>query len=140
MYKLLSVFIGFLISVMILVNGKLAASTGNIGSAVIIHTTGIVAVFALLFIKKKTLKWPKGLPWYYLSGGAIGVLTIWSNNLAFSALGVSLTLALGLLGQTAAALLIDHFGLFGTKAQPLTFNRLVVLALIGSGIYAMTLS
>ena len=125
---------------MILVNGRLATDLGNIGSSIVIHATGMVAVLLLLSIKKKVPKLPKNLPWYYLSGGAIGILTILSNNYAFAGLGISLTLALGLLGQTAAALIIDHFGLFGTKVQPLTYNRFIVLILIGAGIYAMTLS
>lgn len=140
MYKLLSIFIGFLISLMVLVNGRLAADLGNIGSSIVIHASGMVAVLILLGIKKKAPTLPKNLPWYYLSGGAIGILTILSNNYAFAGLGVSLTLALGLLGQTVAALFIDHFGFFGTKPQPLTYNRLAVLALIGAGIYAMALA
>jgi transporter family-2 protein len=52
-------------------------------------------------------------------------------------LGVSLTLALGLLGQTISALAIDHFGWLG--ACVVTFDRRKIgsLALIASGIAVM---
>lgn len=137
MYKILSALIGLLISLMILVNGRLSGSAGNIGASVIIHGTGMLAVLALLFIKRHQFTFSRKIPWYLYSGGFIGVVTILSNNASFLALGVSLTLSLGLLGQTLASLIIDHYGFFGMTKQPFSTGRLGGLALIGAGIGCM---
>lgn len=137
MYKLLSALIGLFISLMVLVNGRLSADSGNIGSSVIIHGSGLLIVLLMLALSRKKLTFRSDVSWYLYSGGFVGVLIILSNNAAFSALGVSLTLSLGLLGQTLASLLVDHYGLFGMAKHPFGMGRIVSLALIGAGIVCM---
>ena len=70
---------------------------------------------------------------------AMGILAVLGNNLSFAALGVSATLALGLLGQTAAALLVDSFGWFGAQKLKFDKRRLVGALLIAAGAAAMML-
>lgn len=47
-----------------------------------------------------------------------------------SILGVALTTALVLAGQTGAGFLVDHFGWLGTPGQPLDRNRALAVAFI----------
>lgn len=98
MYKLLSAFIGALIALMIPLNGILAEVIGNYNTSVLIHTVGLIAVIIILLVGRFKLKIYKGIPLYLYSAGAIGVFTVLFTNMSFSALGVSLTIALGLLG------------------------------------------
>lgn len=139
MTKSLSALVGVLISLMVLVNGSLSLAAGNFGGAVIIHASGLVAVLLLLLFNRRKVAFLRYIPWYYYTGGIIGIMTVVSTTISFSELGVSLTLSLGLLGQTFAALLVDHFGLFGMAKQPFAFNRLLGLLLICSGIGCMML-
>lgn len=139
MYKLYSAFIGILITVMLLFNGVLSQRLGNYASAVIIHFTGFLIIGLVLLFKKIKIRFQRKLPVYLYSGGALGVFTILFNNIGFNQLGASLTLALGLLGQSLASIAIDHYGVLGAKAIKFKKEKLLGLVLISAGIIIMTL-
>ncbi len=139
MYKVYSAFIGILITVMLLFNGVLSQKLGNYSSALIIHFTGFVVISLILIFKKTKIRFHKKLPVYLYSGGALGVFTILFNNIGFNQLGASLTLALGLLGQSLASIAIDHYGILGAKAIKFKKEKLLGLLLISAGIIIMTL-
>ena len=135
-----SVLSGVLIAAMILVNGELGVAWGNYHATVFVHLSGLLCIALVLLCKRVSLKNSlRAAPWQSYLGGFIGILGVVGNNLSFAALGVSATLALGLLGQTAAALLIDSFGLLGAKKIPFDGRRLVGAALIAAGAAAMML-
>jgi len=139
MNNLLSAFIGALIAVMIMINGTLSNAFGNYTSTVIIHIIGLLSMIFVLLLSRSNLKIVKGIPLYFYSAGAIGVFTVLFNNLSFSKLGVSITLALGLLGQSLSSIIIDHFGLMGMKVIKFQKRKLFGLILITLGILVMTI-
>src|SRR6476659_3163683 len=100
---------------MIPLNGILSEMTGNYTSSVMIHIVGLVAIVIVLLVSKSKLRMQKGIPLYLYSAGAIGVFTVLFSNISFTALGVSITIALSLLGQSVSSIIIDHFGLLGMK-------------------------
>ncbi|MEJ9170093.1 DMT family transporter, partial [Bacillus thuringiensis] len=61
------------------------------------------------------------------------------NNISFSVLGASITIALSLLGQSIASIVIDHFGLLGMKVAKCEKKKLIGLCFISSGIIIMTI-
>ena len=111
--KIISIFIGALITIMIALNGILSQYLGNYVSSVIIHLLGLIGMIFILIVTKTKIKYRNNLRWYFYSAGIIGVFTVIFNNISFAALGVSLTVSLGLLGQSLSSLVIDHFGLLG---------------------------
>ncbi len=137
MNNLISAFIGTLIAVMILINGTLSNALGNYTSTMIIHIIGLIAIILVLLASRQKFTIIKSVPFYLYSAGAIGVFTVLFNNLTFSTLGVSLTLALGLLGQSVASVIIDHFGLWGMKVMKYQKKKLIGLVFIISGIVIM---
>lgn len=134
-----AVVIGAVVAVMISMNGALAGFTGNPAASVIIHVVGLVTIIAVLFFTKSKVTVKKGIPVYLYSAGAIGVFTVLLNNLTASTLGVALTLALGLLGQSVASIVVDHFGLFGMKLSRFNRKKIAGLAVMAAGIAAMTI-
>lgn len=135
MAYLQSMLIGVLIALMVWLNGGLAEHFGLYGSTVLVHLVGLIGVFIWLYlIRKETLNLPKYLPPYLFMGGIIGALTVVFNNIGFSANGVSITLALGLLGQMCFSVLVDHFGLLGVVKRPLNKRQLLSLSLVTIGI------
>lgn len=135
MAYLQSMLIGVLIALMVWLNGGLAEHFGLYGSTVLVHLVGLIGVFIWLYlIRKETLNLPKHLPPYLFMGGIIGALTVVFNNIGFSANGVSITLALGLLGQMCFSVLVDHFGLLGVIKRPLNKRQLLSLGLVTIGI------
>ena len=137
MYNLISIFIGGLISMMILLNGVLSNATGNYTSSVIIHMVGLFSIIMVLLLTKSKFKLQRGIPLYLYSAGAIGVFTVLFNNLSFAKLGVSIPLALGLLGQSLASIIIDHFGLLEMKVIRFEKKKIVGLLIISLGIVVM---
>lgn len=139
MNNILSVLTGAFIAVMITFNGELGSRTGNYLSSVIIHIVGLMVIIGILIITKSKLKIDKEVPIYMYSAGAIGVFTVLFNNITFSTLGVSLTIALGLFGQSMASIVIDHYGLLGMKVIKFNPNKLVGLVFIILGIIVMAI-
>jgi len=136
--KLSAVFIGILISIMITFNGALSSKIGNYPAVVIIHIVGIILVIAILIIKRQKISFKEHIPLYLFTGGAIGVIMTIFNNLCVNALGVSLTLSLGLFGQSVAATIIDHFGLLGMETHKLKPKKLIGFSIVLCGIIIMT--
>lgn len=134
MYYLLAMLCGLLISSMIAINGNLTSWYGVYPATVIIHLMGLIPLAIVVKTKHIKLRLPKGVPLYYLLGGAIGVGTTVFNNLAFGIISISAILALGLLGQSVSSILIDNFGWFGMEKRPFRKGKVVGLAFVLMGI------
>lgn len=139
MNNLISAFIGALIAVMIMFNGTLSNAFGNYSSTIIIHIVGLFCTILVVLISKSKIRIHKSIPIYLYSAGAIGVFTVLFNNLSFSKLGVSLTLALGLLGQSLSSIVIDHFRLLGMRVIRFEKKKILGLMFIIIGIIVMTI-
>ncbi len=139
MSKTISGVIGILIAIMILFNGALAQAIGNYASSVYIHATGLILISFILLATRSRTPFQKGIPPAFFLGGALGVFTVLFNNIGFSALGVSVTLALGLMGQALTSLFVDHYGWFGLAKLKFRREKLIGLLFIAVGIVVMTI-
>lgn len=139
MYKLSAVFIGVLIAVMVSFNGTLAGYTSSMFSVLVVHAVGLMAVGIVVLIKREKFSLNGKLPIYIFCGGMVGVLLTYLNNTCISVLGVSLTLALGLVGQAGLSCIIDHFGLFGMKIYRFERKKLIGFGLVLAGAICMVL-
>lgn len=137
MYKLSAAFIGVLIAVMVFFNGALAGYTSSMFSVLTVHVVGLLAVGTIVLVRKEKLSIEGRLPVYMFCGGMIGVLLTYLNNACINALGVSLTLALGLLGQVGLSFVVDHYGLFGMKAYSFERRKLIGLLSVIIGVACM---
>ena len=136
MYYMLSLLSGLLISVMVLFNGMLAGQYGVHLSTAIIFFTGLLLIAAIVLAKRER-PFGKRHSWFLYIGGAIGVLTIIFNNVAFGRISVSALLALVLLGQSVSGLVIDQFGWLDMPKHPFKKQRVVGLLLTVAGIALM---
>ncbi len=128
---------GAMISVMILMNGELSTAWGSWAAAVVIHIAGLAVVLFWMLIRRESLFTRVRMrPVLYL-GGAVGVLTTVFTNMSAPIIGVSATLALGLLGQSAASAILDGFGLMGAKKARFRLKTAAGMALIAVGIAVM---
>jgi len=183
-----AVLLGAMISLMIMINGRLSQEAGQNSALLIIHLTGLSAVQLILltrtgriFMRKQlhadtarkhaaaadtdssyprtahisieAAEHPAGeeitvrdssqktgkkrIPPLLYSGGVIGVLMIFGNNICFDRLGTSLTLAAGILGQSAASLVIDSTGFLGMPRYRFRSRKLIGLSLNAAGIIMM---
>jgi len=136
MYYIFSLICGIIIAVVVPVNGGLADHYGVNSASVLIHITGIIIIITIVLLKREK-PFAKRQAWYLYLGGAIGVLTVACNNLAFGHISVSAILALILLGQGITGLAFDQYGWLGMPKHPFHKRRIIGLVLTLSGIVVM---
>lgn len=78
------------------------------------------------------------LPWYYLMGGVLGVVYVTTLLVAVRTLGAAGILAGTLVGQMAASVVIDRYGLLGVQQAAITATRLAGIALVAAGAWLVT--
>ncbi len=133
MYKLLAMFSGMTVAIMILSNGLLVESIGGTPALLFIHITGLMGALLLFYSNKGSWTTLKGIPFFYLLGGVTGVASVYFTNLAFLSIGATVTLMLSLVGRIVTSTIIDHYGLMGMKKYPFVPLKLLGLALISVG-------
>ena len=71
--------------------------------------------------------------WYWLGGGGMGVLVVFSITVCAPRIGATATIGVLIAGQLAMGGVIDRFGLFGVDEVALTWPRALGVALLGVG-------
>ncbi|MFA9376418.1 MAG: DMT family transporter [Lachnotalea sp.] len=133
----LSILSGALLSIMIAMNSDLSSTMGVYYSVALIHLIGLILIIIILKIKQISMKYHKNIPWYWYSGGAIGILTTVFQNLTVSNMGVSKTLALALLGQSVVSIIIEKYGWFETPKKVVNRKHFIGIGFILCGILVM---
>lgn len=133
---------GALVAVQSQINGRLATELGTgsragFAAAIVSFGTGLILVGAVTAIL------PSGraglgqlvaavrsgqIRWVGMLGGAFGAFLVATQGLTVGAIGVALFSIAVTAGQSASALLVDHFGLGPSGRQPLSVPRLVAAA------------
>jgi bacterial/archaeal transporter family-2 protein len=78
--------------------------------------------------------------WYYLTGGLLGVVYVTTLLVAVRTLGAAGILAGTLVGQMAASVVIDRYGLLGVQQIAITGTRVAGIALVAAGAWLVTRS
>jgi transporter family-2 protein len=136
-YKSSAFLIGFLIAIMVTFNGTLSNGIGTINATFLIHFIGLVTLIIFLKVTNRKILFSKKIPLIFYTGGFFGVVITILNNINFAALGVSLTLALGLLGQSITSLIIDHYGILDMNVQKFNKKKIYGFIIIFFGIIIM---
>lgn len=134
MYRSLGTLNGMVIAIMILSNSIMMMAIGNTPSVLLNHMIGLLSISVVLIITKEKWISIKGIHLLYLTGGLTGIISIYFTNVAFVALGATLTLMLSMVGRIITSTIIDHFGLMGMKRYPFKPVKLVGIALMLAGI------
>jgi bacterial/archaeal transporter family-2 protein len=117
-------------------NATLARTSGSTLLAALVSFsvgTAAIAVFwaAIDRTGPATLR---GVPGWAWAGGLYGAVYVAVAAYAAPRLGVASMLTIAIASQLAAALVVDHFGLLGLRAEPVSLSRLAGLALVIGGV------
>jgi transporter family-2 protein len=119
-------------------NSALARATG-LGPALVINTVivlmGAIALWAVL--GEKATFFPSGASWTLYLGGVFGFVIVASLAFVFPRIGAAYAIVLMVGGQCVTALVIDHYGILGMPAEPLTMKRLIGVGLVAAGAIAV---
>lgn len=118
------------------ISGAMSQRVGGAASSFIVHLGGLVASSALLLSRggEDIEKW-RELPWYMLGCGALGLVLYLSISHTIPKLGAVAAIALIIVGQLVAGVVIDYLGAFGSIPRELDAYRLGGIALLFAGAY-----
>jgi bacterial/archaeal transporter family-2 protein len=99
--------------------------------------TGSVVLLAAFWVKR--LPWPgidrmRHVPLAVWCGGLLGAFYVGATIVLSPRLGAATLFGLIVAGQMATAVVLDHFGVVGFAAHPVTVLRVVGVALLVSGV------
>ena len=117
-------------------NAVLSKAVGLLEATFVVHLVGtitIVMTLLLLRLGKNGLVQIGQAPWYAVLGGVLSVVIIYTVVASISKLGVATATTAIIVGQVSAAVLIDHFGMFGLKQIPFTWWKLAGITLLATG-------
>jgi bacterial/archaeal transporter family-2 protein len=100
---------------MVRMNLRMAAATGPMESAVVLHLVGLVAGLGFVAAgwRERGFGGIASAPWWTWLAGAIGVSCMALMNSAMPRIGAAGALAVAVAGQLGAALLFEQAGLLG---------------------------
>jgi bacterial/archaeal transporter family-2 protein len=134
---LLAILIGAGLTIQV---GMNATARGVLGSAVIAtvinFTVGLVALVALALASGARIA-PGSLqavPFWAWLGGLLGATYVAAATVLGPRLSAAAFLALTLVGQMVAALVVDHYGAIGFPQNPVTAGRVIGVALLVAGV------
>lgn len=116
--------------------------SGPVVPALVVYLTGMLAVLAASpFIGRPAegvLGRAGGVPWWGWIGGAMGAFYVVVTLTQAKAMGAGAFTAVTLTAAVVTSLLLDHYGLMGFEARPLTLLRVLggVLMVAGVGLVA----
>jgi transporter family-2 protein len=116
-------------------NAGLASRIG-LGAALVVNTSIVLAGTLVFYLARGGHEsfFAPDAPWSLYVGGVCGFAILLSLAFVFPKIGATFAIALVVLGQGAAALAIDHFGLMGMPEEPITLGRVAGLLLVGGGV------
>ena len=76
-----------------------------------------------------------GLGWFYFAGGLLGAVYVTTALMTVRTLGAGAVTAATVTGQLVTALAVDRIGAVGLAERPLSWSRLLGVALLAAGTF-----
>ena len=135
---ILLVFIaGAMVSIQAPTNALLAKAGGSpVLAALISFTVGTISLLVVWLLsgnRPGTAEFA-GLPWYAWLGGVYGAVFVAVAAFAAPKIGVASLITIGIAGQVAMALWLDHIGAMGLTREPINFGRVAGALLVLAGV------
>ena len=133
---LIMVAAGLGIPLLAALNARLGANIGSpAAAAVVLFLVAVLAAGAVLLATGPgALRALPGQPAHLFLGGVLVAFYVLSITWIAPAMGVGNAVFFVLLGQLVSAAAIDHFGLFGAPATPVSALRLAGIAVMAAGV------
>ncbi|MDP5029545.1 MAG: DMT family transporter [Paraglaciecola sp.] len=111
--------------------GPLGENIGHLAATLSIFMVGsILLTLIMIFFTRPQLSLLFAQPKWLLTGGVLGPVYVVALTIATPIVGLGITMTSVLLGQIAMSLVIDHFGLLGTKKSAVDLYRILALVMI----------
>jgi transporter family-2 protein len=129
--------VGGLIALQAPVNAGLGKATGNLAAALVSFAVGTLLLALLVIASGKAggISATFDVEWYYLLGGLLGAAYVFTALVTVSAIGAGGVAAATITGQLVTSVVLDRIGVLGLEQEPITFERILGVALLLAGTY-----
>ena len=120
------------------INSYLGKHVGTFQAAFVSFAVGTVALFVIASFAKGGLGGLRHVtepPWYYLTGGLLGLAYVTTVLVTVRTLGAGGVTAATIAGQLTMAVVVDQLGILGVTKQPITALRVFGIALLALGVW-----
>jgi transporter family-2 protein len=135
--SILVLFAGAMIALQAPTNSILAKAGGSpVLAALISFAVGTVTLL-LVWLPTGNRPAPAafaGLPWYAWVGGVYGAMYVGVAAYAAPRIGLASLITIGIAGQIAMAMCLDHFGALGLPREPVSLMRISGAVLVLAGV------
>jgi transporter family-2 protein len=134
---LLMAAVGGLLALQAPINAGLGKVTGAFPAALISFAVGTVALALVVVLTGKAgdLGEATNASWYYLIGGLLGAVYVFTALALVREIGAGGVAAATIASQLTTAVILDRIGAFGLDETPLTWERILGVALLFGGTY-----
>lgn len=136
-YSLLPLAGGILLAVQAPVNARLRTVVGSpLAAGLVSFALGaaLLLILTLAVGQVGAISKVGEAPWWAFLGGFCGTALVVGTLVAVPRIGVLATFVAVIVGEVATATAIDRFGWFGTARIPITWDRLLAIALLVIGL------
>jgi len=134
---LIMAVVGGCIALQAPINAGLGKHTGSFAAATVSFAVGTLLLGAIVVVSGKAGGIPNvaHVEWYYLLGGALGAAYVFSALVLVSHIGAGGVAAATVTGQLTTSVILDRIGFLGLEQTPLSFTRVLGVALLLGGTY-----
>ncbi len=126
---------GVAVAVQPSINARLAEKTGFLPAATISFAVGTLVLLVIsLAASQGSFRRATETDWWQLSGGIFGAFFVTMTIVGVPRIGTTAVLALTIVSQLVAGLVMDHYGLFGMRGIPIDFKRMIGVTLLLVGV------
>ncbi|KRL53766.1 DMT family transporter [Furfurilactobacillus rossiae] len=143
-WQLLGIVFGAFAAGQTAINGHLGHLLKSpIQGAYVSFLVGTFILLIVVLIQNHGLRFPVGAishsPWWIWFGGFIGALFVLGNVYLVPIIGTGLTVVIVLFGQIIGGLIVDQFGWFGAKRNPIVPLKIIGLLIMIVGVLLIKL-
>jgi bacterial/archaeal transporter family-2 protein len=120
------------------INSHLGKSVGTFQAAFVSFAIGTLVLLVVATVAKGGLggvRHATSVPWYYLTGGILGVLYVSAVLVTVRSLGAGGVTAATIAGQLAMAVIVDRYGWLGLDVKPVGVGRIAGILLLAAGVF-----
>lgn len=134
----LVIIIGALLPIQAGMNSVIREQSGHpLYAGVLNFAVGFSIIIVILMVMRPApVNWPavQAAPWWAYLGGLIGASIVVTSAIAAPKLGAAFMVACLIAGQLIASVVIDQFGLARYPVRPISWERVIGVALLIAGL------
>lgn len=130
-----NVIAGAVMSIQGVMNTRLNEKIGLFeANAYVQGTAFLISLLVAVFFGKGNVKEITSVPWYYLLGGALGMVITVTVMLGIGKTSPTVAISIILISQLITAALIDGFGIMDTPKVPFKWTQIAGVILMIAGV------